>query len=163
ATKFSVSPAWVRRLKQRRRDSGEVGPRPQRHGPLPLSVTHADALKAAVAARPDATLAELREGLGLGVALSTMWEARDALALPVKKSRAGGGAGQGGREGGAPGASGGPAAARPGPPRVPRRDGHDDEHGPALRAFAQGQASGGQGAARALEGDHRGGGAPPGR
>jgi transposase len=87
AQKFSVSPAWVRRLKQRRRETGETGPRPQRRGPVPLHQTHGDALREAVEAAPDATLAELREALGLGVALSTMWEAIDALGLTVKKKR----------------------------------------------------------------------------
>ena len=87
ASKYSVSPAWVRRLKQRRRETGETAPRPQRHGPVPLSQTHADALRAAVAGQPDATLAELREELGLDVALSTVWEALDALGLSFKKKR----------------------------------------------------------------------------
>lgn len=85
AQKFSVSPAWVRRLKQRRRESGETAPRQQRHGPVPLSQAHGDALRQAVSAQPDATMAELREKLGLGVALSTMWEALDALGLTLKK------------------------------------------------------------------------------
>jgi transposase len=85
ATKFSVSPAWVRRLKQRRKETGETAPRKGRTGPVPLSVTHADALRKAVEDAPDATLAELREALGLGVALSTMWEALDALGLTLKK------------------------------------------------------------------------------
>jgi transposase len=86
AQKFSVSQSWVRRLKQRRKETGEIAPRTQRHGPVPLSQTHADALRAAVADQPDATLAELREKLGLDVALSTVWEALDALGLTFKKS-----------------------------------------------------------------------------
>jgi transposase len=35
ATKYRVSPAWVRRLKQRRRQTGQVAPTAQRHGPRP--------------------------------------------------------------------------------------------------------------------------------
>jgi transposase len=87
AEKYSVSPAWVRRLRQRRRETGETGPRKGRTGPVPLSRTHGEALRQAVADRPDATLAELREGLGLEVSLSTMWEALDALGLTFKKKR----------------------------------------------------------------------------
>jgi transposase len=87
AEKFSVSSSWVRRLKQRRRETGETAPRPQRRGPVPLSVTHGDALRAAVAEAPDATLAELKEALGLDVAVSTVWEALDALRLTFKKKR----------------------------------------------------------------------------
>jgi transposase len=85
AKKFSVSASWARRLLQRRRDDGETAPRPQRHGPVPLSHTHGDALRQAVAAEPDATLAELRERLGLEVALSTVWKALDDLGLSFKK------------------------------------------------------------------------------
>lgn len=60
AEKYTVSPAWVRRLKQRRRETGETAPRQQRHGPVPLHQTHAEALRSAVAQTPDATMAELR-------------------------------------------------------------------------------------------------------
>src|SRR3954467_10751756 len=75
AAKYSVSESWVRRLKQRRRETGEVAPRRQRHGPQPSwqKQGYADALRAAVAAAPDATLEELGSTLGLAVALSTLW------------------------------------------------------------------------------------------
>ena len=48
ADKYSVSPAWVRRLKQRRAATGEVAPRQQRHGPLAGWVTHAERIREAV-------------------------------------------------------------------------------------------------------------------
>ena len=35
AAKYRVSASWVRRLKQRRRDSGAVAPRTARPGPKP--------------------------------------------------------------------------------------------------------------------------------
>ena len=85
ATKYSVSESWVRRLKQRRRLTGEMGPRTQRCGPLPLAQTHGDRIRQAVRDRPDATLAELRQQLGLTVALSTLWVALAALGLSLKK------------------------------------------------------------------------------
>ena len=88
AAKFSVSTAWVRRLKQRRRDTGEVAPRVGRHGPKPSWEAYADRLQDAIRQTPDATLAELRQQLDLAVALSTLWRAIDALGLVVKKKSA---------------------------------------------------------------------------
>ena len=85
ASKYSVSPAWVRRLLQRRRQTGETAPRPRRYGPVPLSQTHGDVLRQAVADQPDAALAELRLKLGLTVALSTLCKALNDLRLTFKK------------------------------------------------------------------------------
>jgi transposase len=89
ATKYSVSESWVRRLKQRRRQTGELGPRAPAPGPRPSWDAYADRLRAAVAETPDATLRELRERLGLTVALSTLWRAVAALGLSVKKKSSG--------------------------------------------------------------------------
>jgi transposase len=89
AEAFSVSPSWVRRLKQRRRQPGQVAPRPQRHGPVPGWQTHADAIRAAVAAHPDATLREYRERHGLPLSRSALARALAALGLSRKKSRRG--------------------------------------------------------------------------
>ncbi len=88
ATKYSVSESWVRRLKQRRRESGELAPRAAapRQPSWPAS---AERLRAAIAATPDATLEELRDRLGLAVALSTLWRAVAALGLSVKKKSSG--------------------------------------------------------------------------
>jgi transposase len=87
AEKYSVSPAWVRRLLQRRRETGEVAPREQRHGPPPSweAQEYAEPLRAAVAQQPDATLEELKGRLGLAVAVSTVWRACAALGLSFKK------------------------------------------------------------------------------
>jgi transposase len=89
AQKYTVSPSWVRRLLQRRRQTGETAPRPQRHGKVPLSVTHGEPIRQAVKDQPDATLAELRQKLGLAVALSTLWAALAALGLTLKKKSPG--------------------------------------------------------------------------
>lgn len=89
AAKYTVSPAWVRRLLQRRRETGETAPRPQRRGRVPLWQTHGEPIRQAVRAQPDATLAELRQRLGLGVALSTLWAAVAALGLRLKKKSPG--------------------------------------------------------------------------
>ena len=85
ATKYTVSPSRVRRLLQRRRETGETAPRPQRRGRLPLCQTHGEPIRQAVSDQPDATLAELRQTLGLAVALSSLWTALAALGLRLKK------------------------------------------------------------------------------
>lgn len=87
AKKYSVSPAWVRRLKQRRRENGEVGPRQQRHGRIPAAVTLAENIREAVKKSPDATLEELCRKFGLPISVPTLWRALQTLALTRKKSR----------------------------------------------------------------------------
>jgi len=89
AEKYSVSPAWVRRLKQRRRETGEIGPKQQRRGPVPAWITYADKIREAVRQAPDATLAELRERFGLPLPRATLARALLALGLTRKKSRFG--------------------------------------------------------------------------
>lgn len=89
ATRYRVSGAYVRRVRQRHRDHGETAPRAGRRGPRPSWDAYADRLRQAVAADPDATLAELKARLGLTVALSTLWRAAAALGLTFKKSRSG--------------------------------------------------------------------------
>lgn len=89
ATKYSVSPAWVRRLKQRRAATGEVAPRRQRHGPSPSWLARADAIREAVRQAPDATLDEYRRRFHLPMSKSALARALVALGLTRKKSRSG--------------------------------------------------------------------------
>lgn len=84
ATKYAVSESWVRRLKQRRRETGETTPRPQPPRRTALA-PHLDRLRGLVADQPDATLAELRSLLGVTVCLATLWAAVRRLGLTVKK------------------------------------------------------------------------------
>jgi transposase len=88
AEKYSVSTAWVRRLKQRHRESGEVGPRVAKTGPKPKLSGQEDRLMQLVAEEPDATLDELRKKLGLAVSVATIWRSLRTLGLTFKKSRA---------------------------------------------------------------------------
>ena len=88
AERFAVSPAWVRRRRQRRRETGETGPRPSGHRPRSWAAD-ADRIRAAIADTPDATLAEVRARLALPFALTTLWRAVAALGLTVKKKRSG--------------------------------------------------------------------------
>lgn len=84
ARKYAVSPAWVRRLKQHRRERGDIIPRPRGHR---RRLFDRERLRELVARRPDATLAELREALGVQVALSSICMALKQLRLSYKKSR----------------------------------------------------------------------------
>jgi len=89
AGKYSVSPSWVRRLKQRRRESGETGPRSSRNRRQPKLAPHRGRIRELVAAAPDLTLAELRDRLGVAVGLATLWAAVRGLGLTVKKKSSG--------------------------------------------------------------------------
>ena len=84
AAKYRVSPAWVRRLKQRREAPGEVAPRtaPRR---TTTWAPHAAAIRGAIAATPDATLAELRQRLALPFSIATLHRAIAAAGLTVKE------------------------------------------------------------------------------
>jgi len=86
AERYHVSRAWVDALKQRRRDTGSIEPRKQTKFRGRVLAGHEAQLTALVAARPDATLAELREALRTSVALATVWRELDRLQLTIKKN-----------------------------------------------------------------------------
>ena len=87
AARFDVSPAWIYRLMQRRRDTGSIAPRKQtKFRGRALSDDEQVRLVALITARPDATLAELQHGLPTRAALSTLWRTIDRLGLTVKKN-----------------------------------------------------------------------------
>ncbi len=83
AEAFGVSTAWARRVRQRRRDHGELAPRP-RVGFHPFKIDRTR-LGELVQAQPDATLAELRDRLGIECSLSAVWNALRDLGLSYKK------------------------------------------------------------------------------
>jgi transposase len=88
ATKYSVSRAWVDRVKQRRREHGELAPRKQTvFRGRSLSLAEETRLVALITAQPDATLAELREALPTRAALSTLWRVIGQRGLTLKKNR----------------------------------------------------------------------------
>jgi transposase len=88
AAKYAVSCAWVDRVKQRRRETGEITPRKQtKFRRRTLSEEQEHRLVFLITARPDATLAELREHLPTSAALSTLWRVVERLGLTVKKTR----------------------------------------------------------------------------
>lgn len=87
AVKYAVSRAWVDRLKQRRRETGQVTPRVQtvfRRRALTAEQEHRLGLLLLV--QPDATLAELQTALPTTAALSTLWRAIGRFGLTFKKN-----------------------------------------------------------------------------
>jgi transposase len=83
--KYRVSESWVRGLKRRRRESGEIGPRKQRTSHATKLDDQLERLRQLVEERPDATLLELRDQLGVSVAPATIWRALRRLQLTFKK------------------------------------------------------------------------------
>ena len=86
AERYHVSGSWVRWLKQRRRETGEIGPQPRRYGPHRKLEPHVSTLAALIAEQPDRTLVELQEALGIAVSLPTICRAVQQLGLRVKKN-----------------------------------------------------------------------------
>jgi transposase len=83
---FGVSTAWIRRLLQRRRETGSFAAKP-RGGATATKMTDARCgrLLVLVSAQPDATLTELHQRLSAPVHLSTIARALLRLGWPVKK------------------------------------------------------------------------------
>ena len=87
---FQVSTAWIRRLVQRRRETGLIAPKTGKPGRKPkLNEEHRQRLLVLVNRDPDATLAELQRRLRVAVCLATIWNALQDLGLTYKKSRCG--------------------------------------------------------------------------
>jgi len=86
ATKYRVSESWVRRLKQRRRETGETRPRSSRPKSVKKALdAHRETLRRLVAEQSDATLAELQARLPVQVDRSTICRALRELKLSFKK------------------------------------------------------------------------------
>jgi len=87
AAKYEVSRAWVYRLVQRWRETGSLEPRTQtKFRRRALSAQQEERLAFLITARPDATLAELRDALPTTAALSTLWRTIDRFGVTVKKN-----------------------------------------------------------------------------
>jgi len=86
AEKYGVSRTWVRWLKQKRRETGDIRPG---HSPGRPRKIDREQLQALVAADPDATLLELRERLGIDCSPTSIWMALSAMKITFKKKRSG--------------------------------------------------------------------------
>lgn len=90
AERFGVSTAWIRRLLQRRRETGSIAPLPQNAGRKPaLDDRQMERLRRLVERQPDATLRELKDRLGVTISNGAMIRALRVLRLTLKKSRSG--------------------------------------------------------------------------
>ena len=91
AAVFQVSVSYIYKALERRRATGETTARVGRAGRKPKLATHDDALRARVAAYPDATLEELQDWLAaerkVNVSIGCLWNRLRFLKLPLKKSR----------------------------------------------------------------------------
>ncbi len=91
AALFGVSLSWIYKAQARRRLTGETGPRAPANRPTPKLAPYYDALRAEVAAQPDATLHRLRAWLlevhGVSVSVAVLWTTLQRLSLPLKQSR----------------------------------------------------------------------------
>ena len=83
---FGVSASWVRRVKQRRREYGEVAPRPPEPAARFKKIDRVR-LRELVETHPDATLVELRVMLGVRCSESAIWKALDKMGYTFKKRR----------------------------------------------------------------------------
>jgi len=89
ARSLQVSEAWVHKVLAHYRATGEVQPRHNKRGPkFKLAAADHERLTKTVQARPDATLAELRQTLKIKVGMATLWRALDELGFTFKKSPA---------------------------------------------------------------------------
>ena len=89
AAKQRVSESWVKRFKQRRREMGEIGPRPSGHRSPQKLAGQEERLRADVEVKSEAILEKRRRALGLAVGLSPLWQMRREPGLTLKKSPAG--------------------------------------------------------------------------
>jgi transposase len=89
AEKYSVSQSWVRKLKRRRRETNQIAPTEQRHGPAPGWGPLAEEIRVAVREAPDLTLREYIERYALPLSKSALSRGLIALGLSRKKSRCG--------------------------------------------------------------------------
>src|SRR5688572_28959934 len=86
AEKYSVSRAWVNRLKQRRRETGEVAARKQTRWRTPILHSQLPQLEALIREQADRTLAELQEALQTPASLPTICRAVKQLGFRFKKT-----------------------------------------------------------------------------
>ena len=84
AKEFKVSEAWVRRIKQERRESGKTAPATTRRR-TPLWAREADRIRAAIQRTPDLTLSELQVELQTSLSRTTLCRALQKLRLSLKK------------------------------------------------------------------------------
>lgn len=84
ARQFGVSEAWVRRIKQERRETGKTAPSTTRRR-TPRWMNEAESIRAVIAKSPDLTLSELKAELQTSLSRATLCRALQRLKLTFKK------------------------------------------------------------------------------
>lgn len=84
AIKFGVSEAWVRKIKQDRRELGKLAPATHRQR-VPKWAAEADRIVAIQREKPDLTLRELKAELRTALSVQTLCRALQKLKLTLKK------------------------------------------------------------------------------
>lgn len=86
--KYRVTPQFVRKLRRRRDETGQIGPLKTRPGPKPKLADFLQKLVEWVQAEPDLTLEKLCQKLPFRVSQVTMWRTLRQLGFTLKKSPA---------------------------------------------------------------------------
>jgi transposase len=88
AARYEVSEGLVKKLLQQRRRTGDIGLRHRFSGARPkITPTHQQRLRRLVRDRPDMTLEELRNALGVACTLQAVHYVLQKMGLPLKKRR----------------------------------------------------------------------------
>ncbi len=82
STRFQISPAWARRVKQEYREQGKTCNATTRNRKTKWD---GEEIKRLIAEQPDMTLQELKEALGTDLDVSTLCRALKKLQLTLKK------------------------------------------------------------------------------
>lgn len=90
AKRYKVSEGMVKKLLQQRRHTGDIRPRHRNSGRKPVIVnSHRHRIRKLLGKKPDMTLEELREQLGLGCTIQAIFYVLDDMGLTYKKRRSG--------------------------------------------------------------------------
>ena len=88
ADRFGVTDRWIRKLLQRRRETGSLAPFPRNPGrKRALNDRQVQRLGRLIQKRPDATLKELRKSLRVKISIAALDRAIRALNVTLKKNR----------------------------------------------------------------------------
>lgn len=88
AEELGCSPAWVRRLMQRERETGSLAPKPSyQHNTSKLNEDDLEKLRQIITSNPDMTLAELAQAMDNKISPPTVMRYRRKLGFTRKKSR----------------------------------------------------------------------------
>lgn len=88
ARRFEVSLGMVKKLVAQRKRTGDIAPRHHRSGRKPkILASHRRQLRALLREKPDRTLAELRDGIGLACTVQAVHLVLAGMGLTYKKRR----------------------------------------------------------------------------